>query len=257
MFGSLRTLLPLALLCASGLSAVSAAELKACDVEAIKDLKKDLKEFMKSGNAKAFIKDATAETSDDKVVSGARRPTDHCVSLYANENVTHPRITTPSSTSSPVLALAVLRECAQRRPKPQPWRTSLTPVSSLPCPRCRSYTDADPVACIDKGWMASAKFGSSCNKWIEAELPSLGTKVQVRALDTCGNHDDPTNNFGCNDIYFSLSAFSALAQGNATTVAAGALPGEVRWRFIEEPCFACEEGEFDAVALICLSLLPS
>lgn len=106
-----------------------------------------------------------------------------------------------------------------------------------------NYTDADAGVCIDGGWIRSA-YHNSCNKWVEVTLPSLGTRIQARVLDSCGNILPRKNDtFGCNDIYLTLSVFKGLSLGDQKVLTSGRLPGPVSWRFIQEPCWACEAGE--------------
>ncbi|CAO1632021.1 unnamed protein product [Sympodiomycopsis kandeliae] len=102
-----------------------------------------------------------------------------------------------------------------------------------------NYTNEDPGVCLAPGWIRSAHV-NGCNKWVEVELPSLGTSTYARVLDACGAVKDST--FGCNDAYLTLSAFSALVQGNVTLIANGRTPGPIKWRFRKEPCSACWKG---------------
>lgn len=44
------------------------------------------------------------------------------------------------------------------------------------------------------------------------------------------------------DLRMTLSTFSALAQGDPAIIKANSLPTPAIWRFVQEPCWACEAG---------------
>lgn len=103
------------------------------------------------------------------------------------------------------------------------------------------YTDQDVVACLKPGWIHSAN-KNGCNKWIEATLTTTGARVTAQVVDACGVLPAGHTTFDCGDLYLSLAAYSVLANHDPAIIAKGRLPAPVQWSFIQEPCWACEQG---------------
>ncbi|PWN21030.1 hypothetical protein BCV69DRAFT_312300 [Microstroma glucosiphilum] len=103
------------------------------------------------------------------------------------------------------------------------------------------YTDQDVVACLKPGWVNSAN-KNGCNKWIEATIQVTGKRVTAQVVDSCGALAASDTTFDCGDLYLSLAAYSVLAGNDEKVIKAGRLPHPVQWSFIQEPCWACEQG---------------
>ena len=110
-------------------------------------------------------------------------------------------------------------------------RHPLSPPAYLCMNSAHSYKNSDAGICVSEKWTDKV-----CNGWVDVSLPSLGTTVTARVLDFCSSTK-------CNDVYLTLSAFSALAKGNKTILEKGRLPGPVVWKPRSEPCWACYAGE--------------
>ncbi|KDN34705.1 hypothetical protein K437DRAFT_91008 [Tilletiaria anomala UBC 951] len=103
-----------------------------------------------------------------------------------------------------------------------------------------TYTDDDFGACLKPGWVNSANV-NGCNKWIQATSDASGISVYVRVVDACGASSNTT--FGCNDLFLTKAAFTALAGSNSSeALQTGHLPGNVSWEFTNEPCGFCAMG---------------
>lgn len=105
-----------------------------------------------------------------------------------------------------------------------------------------TYTDNDVVACLKPGWINSAN-KNGCNKWIEATLQGTNRRVTAQVVDSCGALPASDTTFDCGDLYLSLAAYAVLANHDQTIIEKGRLPAAVEWSFIQEPCWACEQGE--------------
>ncbi|PWN26196.1 hypothetical protein BDZ90DRAFT_280731 [Jaminaea rosea] len=107
---------------------------------------------------------------------------------------------------------------------------------------CGLYTNQDAGVCMNRGWVKSGYVNSCDGKWVEITLPATGVKTVARVLDVCGDPSAPGDTFGCDDLRMTLSTFSALAQGDPAIIKANSLPTPAIWRFVQEPCWACEAG---------------
>ncbi|PWN90199.1 hypothetical protein FA10DRAFT_266688 [Acaromyces ingoldii] len=103
-----------------------------------------------------------------------------------------------------------------------------------------NYTLETNGICLHPGWVNSANT-NGCNKWVQIFSIETGITAQARVVDSCGagRYDA----FGCNDALVTKQTFEILAgKGVKKALDDGHLPGSILFRFIEEPCWACNAG---------------